>query len=445
MRCIERGDAAGGTRLLIAVADPLDPTLEEELTRLLGGTAGATVELAPATRSDVHEAALRAHGRPVLGDMLLDSDLLSRADLSRALALAERSGVRLGDALQSLRLLSEEQIAEHVAQQRGLPFYALRGTDLDREVAALLPMDVALDTGALPIARDDDGCVTLALADAADDGARERATAALLAGPAAGDAATPAVARVQPVATTRSDIRDALERLYHDRFLERSAEALATRSPEESAHRVLSTGQKRFFIVALAVLAASLWLWTMPTLITLLAAATGFYLAFSGYKFYLIYRAFAHTLEVPVTEEEIAALDERDLPVYTVLVPLYREAALIPDLVRGLARLDYPLEKLDVKLLLEEDGAETIAAARALALPAFMDVTIVPDGHPKGKPKACNYGLIHARGEFVVIFDAEDIPEPDQLRKVLIAFARSPANVVCIQAKLTTTTATRTR
>lgn len=129
----------------------------------------------------------------------------------------------------------------------------------------------------------------------------------------------------------------------------------------------------------------------------LLGLSTFFYLAFSAYKFYLIYRALSHTLEVPITPEAVAALDDRDLPVYTLLVPLYRETEVLSALVAGISRLDYPKEKFDVKLLLEEDDTETIAAARLANLPSFFDITIVPDGLPKGKPKACNYGLLHAR------------------------------------------------
>ncbi|MEX2373179.1 MAG: glycosyl transferase, partial [Dehalococcoidia bacterium] len=199
-------------------------------------------------------------------------------------------------------------------------------------------------------------------------------------------------ARVQFVATTRTDIRDALERLFHDRYLEHSSSDLMRRSPQESAHRVLSTGQKWFFISLSVFLIATLALFPIGTLTVLMAISTGFYLSFSLYKFYLIYRALSHTLEVPVTDEDVADLDDRELPVYTILVPLYKESEILPALVAGLSRLDYPLEKLDVKLLLEEDDTETIRVARASNLPSFFDITIVPHGEPKGKPKACNYG-----------------------------------------------------
>ncbi|HCM84331.1 MAG TPA: glycosyltransferase, partial [Rhodospirillaceae bacterium] len=60
----------------------------------------------------------------------------------------------------------------------------------------------------------------------------------------------------------------------------------------------------------------------------------------------------------------------------------------------------------------------------------------VPESHPQTKPKACNYALPFARGEYLVIYDAEDKPEPDQLKKTLLSFQRAPENTICIQARL---------
>ena len=168
----------------------------------------------------------------------------------------------------------------------------------------------------------------------------------------------------------------------------------------------------------------------------LVALSTLFYVGFSAYKFYLMYKALSHTLEVDVAPEELAALDERDLPVYTVLVPLYREAEVLPTLVAAIDDLDYPKAKLDVKLLLEEDDLQTIEAVRRHQLPSHIKPVVVPNALPKGKPKACNYGLLHAEGEYVVIYDAEDVPDRDQLKKVLVAFRKAGPRVDCIQAKL---------
>src|SRR5258705_9477662 len=87
-------------------------------------------------------------------------------------------------------------------------------------------------------------------------------------------------------------------------------------------------------------------------------------------------------------------------------------------------------------LLLEENDPETVNAAYALHLPTSFEIVVVPHSFPKTKPKACNYGLMYARGKYCVIYDAEDMPQEDQLKKVVVAFSKSKKSVGCIQAKL---------
>jgi cellulose synthase/poly-beta-1,6-N-acetylglucosamine synthase-like glycosyltransferase len=105
-------------------------------------------------------------------------------------------------------------------------------------------------------------------------------------------------------------------------------------------------------------------------------------------------------------------------------------------LARSLGGLDYPAAKLDVKLILEEDDVETFEAAKALRLDDRFEILRVPQAKLRTKPRACNYGLRFARGEYAVIYDAEDRPEPDQLKKAIAAFKAAPKEVACIQARL---------
>ncbi|MFG1344192.1 glycosyltransferase [Xanthobacter autotrophicus DSM 431] len=135
-------------------------------------------------------------------------------------------------------------------------------------------------------------------------------------------------------------------------------------------------------------------------------------------------------------EDEPALQDERTLPLYSVLVPLYREAASVPGLVAALSALDYPPEKLDIKLVVEADDADTRAAIAALRLPPHMEEVAVPAIGPRTKPKALDAALPFARGSFVAICDAEDLPEPDQLKRALAAFRRGGPQVACVQARL---------
>jgi glycosyltransferase XagB len=140
--------------------------------------------------------------------------------------------------------------------------------------------------------------------------------------------------------------------------------------------------------------------------------------------------------EKKIEKEEINAIDENDLPVFTILIPLYKEANIADKIIRSMNRLDYPKDKLDIKLLLEEDDSATIEAVQNCVLSPSYDVIIVPDFQPKTKPRACNFGLKRAKGELCVIYDAEDRPDPDQLKKVVLLFKKLPGNVACIQAKL---------
>lgn len=132
----------------------------------------------------------------------------------------------------------------------------------------------------------------------------------------------------------------------------------------------------------------------------------------------------------------IPSLSDRDLPTYTVLVALYREARVVPRLVSALARFDYPAAKLDLKFVVEADDAGTIAALARIPLPARFEVIAVPDGRPRTKPRALNVALPLARGELLVVYDAEDVPDPGQLRLAAEIFAAAPASTACLQGRL---------
>jgi cellulose synthase/poly-beta-1,6-N-acetylglucosamine synthase-like glycosyltransferase len=135
-------------------------------------------------------------------------------------------------------------------------------------------------------------------------------------------------------------------------------------------------------------------------------------------------------------QKATARIPDADLPEYSVLVPLFHEVEVLPDLVRDLSALDYPPAKLDVLLVLESVDTEMRRAIDRLELPGFMRVVVVPDTRPRTKPKALNYALQFARGSYVVVYDAEDLPESDQLRRAVAAFDARDKDTFCLQAKL---------
>src|SRR5690606_37467375 len=133
---------------------------------------------------------------------------------------------------------------------------------------------------------------------------------------------------------------------------------------------------------------------------------------------------------------EIRKCNPRDLPNYSVLVPLYREQEVIGQLITSLKRLNWPASKLDIKLVCEKDDFDTVSAIRRERLPLNFELVLVPSGGPKTKPKALNYALQFARGEIVAVFDAEDRPHPDQLLEAWQTFQVEGDRLACVQAPL---------
>jgi len=208
--------------------------------------------------------------------------------------------------------------------------------------------------------------------------------------------------------------------------------SIASLPDVDSARQTFRRSQTRALAVCGIVILLGLVLWRVGTLEILISLAIAGYVFSGGYKIYVLYRA---AREGIIAHPPLTILDE-DLPRYTVLAPLYREAGVLPDLLEAMRSLDYPVEKLEVLLLLEADDEETIEACRERILPDYIRPLIVPQGTPKTKPRACNAALAAATGDYLVIFDAEDRPERDQLRKALAAFADSSPDTVCQQAKL---------
>ncbi|MBL7495078.1 glycosyltransferase [Frankia sp. CNm7] len=202
----------------------------------------------------------------------------------------------------------------------------------------------------------------------------------------------------------------------------------------DSARTVLSRGQK-IFLVLLVVVAAACFGIFGPTvlLIAIIGASQLFYLAFVGVKLVLSAAASDQRILRP---KSLPSSDDPDLPTITIFVPLFKEAAVLPGLVRAIDRIKYPKDRLQVMLLLEEVDDETRTAAAGADLPAHFEVVVVPDSKPRTKPKACDYGLALARGTYSVIWDAEDRPDPLQLLKAVAVYRIAPPDVVCLQARL---------
>ena len=357
-----------------------------------------------------------------LGDLLVGRRVIELPQLDEAVDLAERWNVRLGDALLSRNWIDPRNYYETYAQNFDLPFVDLIREPPDRELLIATDADLYASRLTMPWRRKENRL----LIATAEPGPQT----VLFARGRWGEA-------IEFVVASKFDIVFTLQTAFAEDLSRRAVFELAELDPHMSARTVVTSRQLfaayGFISAALAGLAVA----PVATLIALNIAFGIFY--FGNFVFKGILVSIGGGRSATADEAiaiEARALTENELPVFTVLVPMFREAAMLPRLAKALRDLDYPLGKLDIKIVLEADDLETIEAARSLGLEGVFEIIIVPHSEPQTKPKACNFALRFARGEYLVIYDAEDRPEPDQLRKVVATYRRSPANTACLQCRL---------
>jgi cellulose synthase/poly-beta-1,6-N-acetylglucosamine synthase-like glycosyltransferase len=235
--------------------------------------------------------------------------------------------------------------------------------------------------------------------------------------------------------TSPFDINSSINNLF---AAENDADArhmLLNAHPEYSANNLFGKSKNNFNFVVLAVLVGTLIVFPQMALLSVFTLVSGFYIATLLAKTLLFLIGALRAIKIDKTQKFLQIPDS-ELPIYTILVPLYKEDRVLAKLVAAIKNLDYPKSKLDVKLIVEEDDAITLGAIKALKCERVFEIINVPYSIPRTKPKACNYALRFAKGEFVTIYDAEDIPEPLQLKKSLYSFYHAPKDVACVQAKL---------
>ena len=357
-----------------------------------------------------------------LGDLLVARRVLDLPQLDEAVELAETWHVRLGDAILSRNWVKPAVYYQAVAFHYELPF-----VDLIRDAPDVMLLSVAeADTYARKLTipwKRSEGHIVIATAEPGPETllfARKRWGAG-----------------VTFVVASKFDIVWAIQTAFDDALSHRAVHELAELNPELSAKQVFTSGQIVFGYVLLTMLLLGLARSPVATLIALNVIMSVFYLGNFIFKSILVFIGGGRASDRDdIIAIEARALSDNELPVFTVLVPMYKEPAMLPKLAQSLRELDYPLGKLDIKLVLEAIDVETIEVASKLGLEGVFEVIRVPPSHPQTKPKACNFALQFARGEFLVIYDAEDRPEPDQLRKVVAMFRQSPPNTACLQCRL---------
>ncbi|WP_344752120.1 glycosyltransferase [Gryllotalpicola koreensis] len=354
---------------------------------------------------------------------LVADGIITQQQLDEAVALAEASNAAPAAALLYHDLVTEAQVATARAKAWGIGTVDLAHERFDRELVRRKSGQGYIARGWLPIRRDADGAVIVATffppsPELADEVEGELES------------------EVRFVATGRWALRSAVLDLFADRFAAHARDALGAREPLLSARMVLSRGQKIGGVVLLVAYIVCLVLWPLNTLVWTVAVGSIAFLLATTFKYVVALHGSRYDVVEQITQAEVDAIDIDELPMYTVLVPVFREANVVAQLIANLGELDYPRHKLEILVLVEEEDHETRDAVTAADPPFNFRILSIPKGTPQTKPRACNVGLAVATGELLVIYDAEDIPEPDQLKKAYLAFQRGDEDLVCVQAAL---------
>ena len=372
--------------------------------------------MTPRLFSVVPELAPRPDAVEPVGEALLDRGIIGADQLAAARLLQSSSKMRVREIVVARGWASHADVAKALADRHGLGYVDLVSDPPEPIETDLSQVELYLKHRLLPWRRIEGlVCYVTAEPDKAAD-------------------ALNALSPMTGLAFFAVSDQPSIDRAALELFGPQLAARAATRTDSRLSVRTL--GFARWFALwgLLVGIAGSVMHW--PSAVGVLCAVILLMnLATMSVRLLALGASFSGP-DVPEHEGAVVLADRRSLPKISILVPLYREAQMLKRLVPALEVLDYPRELMDVKLLLEERDSATRVAAELAPLPAWIQVLTVPDGAPRTKPRAMNAALDFCDGEIIGILDAEDRPDPDQLRAVAGRLGKAPKEVACVQCRL---------
>lgn len=329
------------------------------------------------------------------------------------LADASRAQVRVGEILLSRGLLTPEVLYQALARLWSLAVVDPVESPPDLRLLDAFGAENCLCFGLLP--HRNLGAATLVLTTFPEEIARHRERLEAAFGPVS-FALAPHATIVETINTHRGA---------------QLARAAETRLPEEVSCRSWARGGARHLGAGLILLALAALIFPIASFHLALFVVVLGLIPVTGLKLAALIATLWPAKTAGTTPPTIARL-----PTVSLIVALYRESDIAGRLVRRLGRLDYPQDLLDVILAVEADDDITRRALARTNLPPWIRVAVVPKGRVKTKPRALNFALTLARGSIIGVYDAEDAPEPDQIRKVVQRFHERGPKVACLQGIL---------
>lgn len=348
-----------------------------------------------------------------IGEVLLEKKLIDKASLEAALEKQQIDKSKIGKILMSENIIRPLAFHKAIAEKYGVDFIYLNNDEANPKLINSAEKHNYFAMEVIPW-REDAEAITLASSDIND----EVKAWAVKQYP---------YKQINFVITSPLDILWSLQKFFEEVDNEKALFGLLKKSPNLSAQKVFSKSSTPIFIMAILAFISAFFIAPQESFVAFSVVMN--LLFFSTISFKLLAFLKAKRQVEPI-------YDGTDLPVYSILIPLYKERGTIAHLINAIDDFDYPKSKLDVKLVVEADDKDTIQTIKKLAPPSYFEIIETPFSLPRTKPKACNYALQYVRGEYVTIFDAEDIPNKYQLKTVLAKFAQGGDKLACVQARL---------
>jgi cellulose synthase/poly-beta-1,6-N-acetylglucosamine synthase-like glycosyltransferase len=355
-----------------------------------------------------------------LGKILTARGLISKKQLEHILEIQKINHCRLGDIVIAEGISTYLELYSALAEHYGLEFVNLLQEPPNEILLTSLNIEDYIRLRAMPW-KMNNGKIIIAITEYSDE------TMAWIYekfGP-----------NIELVITSPLDIRKTIERIFGEFLEEDSKLRLWQQNPKSSARTTASPLTKKFLYILIISIFVLLVIFPLQSSMIFITFCSVSYFLSMIIKM-LIFAKGRKQNPNPDWENLLEKMDDASLPIYTILVPMYKEKESLSNLLYAIENMDYPVEKLDIKLVLEADDRETLNAALTLKPKYNFEIIRVPNSTLRTKPKACNYALHFARGEYVTVFDADDVPDVLQLKKAVYSFRTRPDDIICLQARL---------
>lgn len=342
-----------------------------------------------------------------IGEFLIERGRIEQQDLETALQIQKQSGGKIGEILQSNGVITAYKFYMELAEFSNTPFVNLEQYPVASELIKLNERPDYHDFDYIPFDTDDvSGQTYIATTNPSAD--------LLL-------HLTKKYYHYKIYITSPFDILWVLQKQFIEHDKHDASEVIEKAHPNFSAKK-LTFSRQLISVLFIVLIASLLGLQNRYFLGFILTVINLFF--FSTLVSKAVFFATGFFTKRKNYDDLINNINEHNLPIYTILVPLYKEKLeTIAQLATAIKNLNYPLSKIDVKLITELDDDKTVENVKKLGLESNFQIIRVPHSIPKTKPKACNYALRFAKGELITIYDAEDIPEANQLKKTYIEFS----------------------